>query len=330
MMGGMSVLDLIGRTPLVRLDRISAGLSVPVYGKCEHLNPGGSVKDRIALAIVNDAEANGRLKPGETLVEATAGNTGVGLALVAAVRGYQLVCVLPAKMSADKRAALVALGAEVVVTPNAPPGHPDNFQTVARRLAAERGWFLTDQFAHPANPRIHETTTGPELLEQTGGAIGALVCGVGTGGTITGTGRFLKGQVPSVKIVLADPVGSRLAHMVDPSHPDHDAAYAVEGIGGSVAPAALDPSVIDAAERVTDEESFAMTRRLWREEGLLVGGSSGTAAAAAMRVAARGDVNGPVVAVLADSWDRYFAQPWVRAGLPGVDSHGKRSVCTLE
>jgi len=198
------------------------------------------------------------------------------------------------------------------VTPNAPPGHPDNFQTVARRLAEERGWFLTDQFAHAANPRIHESTTGPELLAQTGGAIGAFVCGVGTGGTITGVGRFLKRHIPGVKVVLADPVGSRLAHLVDPSQPDVDANYAVEGIGGSVAPAVLDLSVIDAAERVTDEESFEIARRLWREEGLLVGGSSGTAVAAALRVAARGDVGGPVVAVLADSWDRYQAQTWIR------------------
>jgi cysteine synthase len=314
-MGGMSVLDQIGRTPLVRLDRIAAGLPVPVYGKCEHLNPGGSVKDRIALAIVNHAEASGLLKAGATLVEATAGNTGVGLALVAAVRGYRLVCVLPEKMSVDKRSALAALGAEVIVTPNVPPGSPDNFQTVARRLAADRGWFLTDQFAHPANPAVHEATTGPELLEQTGGKIGAFVSGVGTGGTITGVGRFLKRHVLGVKIVLADPIGSRLAHLVDASHPDLDAAYAVEGIGGSVAPAVLDKSVIDAAERVSDDESFAMTRRLWREEGLLVGGSSGTAVAAALRVAERGDVTGPVIAVLADSWDRYFTQPWVRAGL---------------
>jgi cysteine synthase len=187
---GMSVLDLIGRTPLVPLTRIGAGLPVPVLGKCEHLNPGGSVKDRIALAIVDDAEARGLLKPGDTLVEATAGNTGIGLALVAAVRGYRLACVLPAKMAADKQAALATLGAEVIVTPNAPPSHPDNFQNVARRLAEERGWFLTDQFAHPANPRIHEATTGPEVLEQAGGTIGAFVCGVGTGGTITGSAGF--------------------------------------------------------------------------------------------------------------------------------------------
>jgi cysteine synthase len=311
-MDDMTVLDVIGRTPLVRLDRIAGGLPAPVYGKCEHLNPGGSVKDRVALAIVDDAEARGLLKPGMTLIEATAGNTGVGLALVAAVHGYRLVCVLPTKMSLDKRTALAALGAEVIVTPNAPPGHVDNFQTVARRLAEERGWFLTDQFAHPANPRIHEATTGPELLEQTGGKIGGLVCGVGTGGTITGAGRFLKRHVPGVKIVLADPVGSRLAHLVNSKQPDVDSAYAVEGIGGSVAPAVLDLKLIDSAERVTDDESFETARRLWREEGLLVGGSSGTAVAAALRVAARGEVTGPVVAVLADSWDRYQAQSWVR------------------
>jgi len=308
----MSVLDCIGRTPLVRLYRISAGLRNPIDGKCEHFNPGGSVKDRIALAIIDDAESRGLLKPGATLIEATAGNTGVGLALVAAARNYRLVCVLPEKMSIDKRAALTALGAEVIVTPNAPPQSPENFQNVARRLAEENSWFLTDQFANPANPHIHETTTGPELLAQSEGLIGALVCGVGTGGTITGAGRFLKARIPDVKIVLADPIGSRLAHLVDARQPDHDAAYAVEGIGGSVVPAVLDPGVIDIVERVSDEESFAVTRRLWREEGLLVGGSSGTAVAAAMRVANRSDVTGTVLAILADSWDRYFAKDWVR------------------
>ena len=303
-----SILDRIGRTPLVALARIAGGL--PVFGKCEFLNPGGSIKDRIALAIVDDAEQRGLLSPGATLIEATAGNTGVGLALVAAVRGYRLVCVLPEKMCADKRIALAAVGAEVMVVPNAPPSSPDNFQNVARRLARERGWFLTDQFVTAANPRIHEATTGPEILDQCGGRVGAVVCGIGTGGTITGVGRFLKAHCPGVRIVLADPVGSRLAHMVDAADPDHDAAYLVEGIGGSVMPAACDPTVIDAAERITDEESFAMTRRLIREEGLLVGGSSGTAVAAALRIAK--DCDGPVVAILADSWDRYLSREWLR------------------
>lgn len=307
-----SILDRIGNTPLVRLNRVAADCPVPVYGKCEFLNPGGSGKDRIALAIVNDAEQQGVLRPGMTLVEATAGNTGIGLALVAAVRGYHLVCVLPEKMSEDKRAALRAAGAEVIVTANAPPHDPRNFQQVARRLAAERGWFLTDQFAHPANPRVHEETTGPEILELCGGQVGAFVCGVGTGGTISGVGRFLKARAPGVRVVLADPVGSRLAHLADPAHPDHDASYLVEGIGGSIPPPVLDLSVVDAAERITDEESFAMTLRLIREEGLLVGGSSGTAVVAALRVAASGTIPGPVVALLADSWDRYQSRPWMQ------------------
>jgi cystathionine beta-synthase len=306
----LSILDCIGHTPLVRLTHIGAGLPVPILGKCEFMNPGGSVKDRIAKAIIDDAERQGRLSPGMTLVEATAGNTGLGLAIIAAIRGYRLACVMPEKMSVDKRKALAALGAEIIITPNAPPTSPDNFQNVARRLAADRGWFLTDQFGNPANPRIHEDTTGPEILEQCGGTIGAFVCGVGTGGTITGVGRYLKKHVPGIQIIMADPMGSRLAHLLDPSHPDFDAPYQVEGIGGSQVPAVCDLSLVDAAERVTDEESFAMTGRLLREEGLLVGGSSGTAVVAALRAASSGRISGPIVALLADSWDRYYAKPW--------------------
>lgn len=306
-----SILDQIGRTPLVPLCRLSAKLQIPVLGKCEHLNPGGSIKDRIALAIVDDAEKRGLLAPGATLVEATAGNTGVGLALVAAVRGYQLVCVMPEKMSHDKRSALAILGARIIVTPNAPLHDPSNFQNVARRLAEENGWILTDQFANPANIRVHEQTTGPEILEQTGGRIGALVAGVGTGGTITGAGRFLKQHVPGIRIVLADPVGSRLAHIVSPEHSDLDAGYQVEGIGSSKAPVNFDPGVVDHVERITDEESFAMVGRLLREEGQLVGGTSGTAVVAALRVAQSLKLDGPVVALLADSWDRYWTREWM-------------------
>jgi cysteine synthase len=306
-----SILNQIGRTPLVPLVRLSRGLKILVFGKCEHLNPGGSVKDRIALAIVNDAEARGILAPCATLIEATAGNTGVGLALVAAVRGYKLVCVMPEKMSQDKRSALATLGARIVITPNAPPQDPKNFQNVARRLAEENGWFLTDQFTNPANIRVHEEATGPEILEQTGGRISAFVAGVGTGGTITGVGRFLKRHVPNIRIVLADVVGSRLAHLVSPTYPDFDAAYQVEGIGGSVAPANFDPSIVDHVERVTDEESFAMVGRLLREEGMLVGGTSGTSVVAAVRAAQTLDLDGVVVAILADSWDRYFTTEWL-------------------
>ncbi|MFY0534403.1 PLP-dependent cysteine synthase family protein [Nannocystis pusilla] len=301
----------MGRTPLVPLRRLAAGLPVPVLVKCEHMNPGGSVKDRIALAIVADAEARGVLTPGATLVEATAGNTGVGLALVAAARGYSLVCVMPEKMSIDKRVALATLGAQVLVTPNAAPSHPDNFRNVARRLAAERGWFLTDQFRNPVNVRVHAETTGLEILEQTGGRIGAFVAGAGTGGTISGVGRCLKDHVPRVQLVLADPVGSGLADWVETGRLGADGTYAVEGIGGSDVPENLHRAVLDSAERVTDEESFATALRLIREEGLLVGGSAGTNVAAALRVAARGEIDGPVITVLPDAWDRYRAKPWM-------------------
>jgi len=308
-----SILDHIGCTPLVALERIGRGLPVPVLAKCEHLNPGGSIKDRIALAIVDDAEQRGVLARGGTLIEATAGNTGMGLALVAAVRGYRLVCVMPEKMSIDKRQALAALGAEVVITPNAPLDSPENFQNVARRMAAEQGAFLTEQFRNPANIRAHEETTGPEILEQTRGVIGAFVAGAGTGGTLTGVGRCLRRHAPRARIVLADPDGSGLAQWVRNGVLGPDAAYLVEGIGRSSPPENLDRSVIDAAESVSDDESFAMTRRLWHEEGLLVGGSAGTAVVAALRVASTAP-DGPVVVVLPDSWDRYGSKAWFRQG----------------
>jgi cysteine synthase len=280
-------------------------------GKCEHLNPGGSVKDRIALAIIDDAERRGLLRPGATLIEATAGNTGVGLALVAATRGYRLVCVMPEKMSHDKRSALATLGARVVITPNRPPADPENFRNVAERLARENGWFLTDQFNNPANVRAHEMTTGPELLEQTGGRIGAFVAGAGTGGTLTGVGRALKSAVRDVRVVLADPVGSALADWINHGTPGTDGSYAVEGIGSSQPLALLDRSLVDAAYSISDEESFATCRRLIREEGLFVGGSAGTAVAAAIAVAKSGTVDGPVVALLPDSWDRYRSCAWM-------------------
>lgn len=308
----LNVLQLIGRTPLVQLSRIGAGLRVPVLVKCEHLNPGGSIKDRIALAIIDDAERRGVLSPGATLVEATAGNTGVGLALVAAARGYRLVCVMPEKMSSDKRASLASLGAEVIITPNAPPSSPDNFRNVAQRLAAQNGWFLTDQFNNPANVRVHAETTAAEILEQTAGRVGAFVAGAGTGGTISGVGRRLKSVVPGIRIVLADPIGSALADWVETGSAGADGAYAVEGIGASEPPSNLHRDVIDAAERVSDAESFAMAKRLMREEGLLVGGSAGTNVVAALRVALRADVNGPVVTVLPDAWDRYRSKPWMQ------------------
>jgi cystathionine beta-synthase len=303
------ILDAIGHTPLVPMPAISAHIGRTIYGKCEHMNPGGSVKDRIAVAIVDRAEAEGLLKPGGVLVEATAGNTGVGLALVAALRGYSLICVMPEKMSEDKRQALRALGAEVIMTDNAPPGDPKHFQSVAQRIAGERdNAFWTDQFGNAANPDIHETTTGPELWEQTQGQIAAFVTGVGTGGTITGVGRYLKRKNPDIQIVLADPVGSRLAGLINEGTLGEDGSYLVEGIGTSVVPAVLDPSIIDFAVSVSDKEGFEMTHRLIREEGLLVGGSSGFSVVAALKAADRIKPEGPVVALLQDSWDRYWSK----------------------
>ena len=307
------MLGQIGGTPLVRLRSLAGDPGAAVFAKCEHLNPGGSVKDRIALAIVLDAEGRGVLKPGDTIVEATAGNTGIGLALVAGARGYRVVCVMPEKMSHDKRTSLVALGARLEITPDAPLGDPANFQAVARRLASEHGWFLADQFCNPANPRVHEETTGPEILAQCGGRVGAFVAGAGTGGTITGVGRFLRAACPGARVVLADPVGSGLADWVETGTAGPDTGYLIEGIGAGAAPAVLDGSVIDAAERVPDDESFAVVGRLLREEGLLVGGSAGTAVAAALRVARAGGLDGPVVALLPDSWDRYLSTAWLRA-----------------
>lgn len=306
----MTILDTIGNTPLVSLRRLAYG-PVPVLVKCEHMNPGGSVKDRIALAIVEDAERRGVLSPGDTLIEATAGNTGLGLAMVAAVKGYHLVCVMPQKMSEDKRAALRAAGARVVVTDNAPPDDPRNFQVVARRMAGENGWFLTDQFCAQANVDVHYRTTGPEILRQAGGRVGALVSGVGTGGTITGVGRYLKAHCPDLEVVLADPLGSQLWRHVPGAQGGEEAAYQVEGIGSSRPSAILDVSVIDRVVGVSDEESFATARRLVREEGLFVGGSAGTAVAAALQVASTRTGADPVVAILPDSWDRYLSRDWL-------------------
>lgn len=307
-----NVIDLIGMTPLIPLKNIGRNLPVPILVKCEHLNPGGSIKDRLAKAIIEDAEARGKLKTGMTLIEATAGNTGVGLAIIAAARGYKVVCVMPEKMSIDKRLALTSLGAEVIITPNAPPSSPDNFRNVASRMAEAKGWYLTDQFRNPANILVHENTTAQEILDQTRGNIGAFVAGAGTGGTISGVGRRLKSALPNVRIVLADPVGSSLAYWAKTGIPGPDGPYLTEGVGGSEAPDNLHRAVIDAAESVSDEESFAMAKRLIREEGLLVGGSAGMNVVAALRVASLGEVQGPVVTVLPDSWDRYRNTPWMQ------------------
>ena len=318
----MDLVDAIGNTPLIELKHVSAGLPNRVFVKCEHLNPGGSVKDRTARAIVLDAEARGALKPGATMIEGTAGNTGVGLALLAASRGYRLICVLPEKMAVDKRLQLRQLGAEVIITKNGGLHAPHNFRNVAARLAEENGWFLTNQFHNPANLGAHYGTpqytgTGQEILAQIQAAgfasMGAFVTSSGTGGTITGAGRRLKEHDANVKVVLADPVGSSLADWVNTGTLGPDGPFAIEGIGSGSVPGNLHRDVLDFAEKVTDAEAFAMVERLVKEEGLTVGGSTGVNVVAALRVAAREDVRGPVVTIACDQWDRYRSTAWMRA-----------------
>ena len=322
MIAVMDLIAAIGNTPLVELKHVSAGLPVKVYVKCEHLNPGGSVKDRTARAIVLDAEARGLLAPGATMVEGTAGNTGVGLALIAAQRGYRCVVVLPERMAVDKRVALRQLGADVIITKNAGIANPDNFRNVAARLAEENGWFLTNQFHNPANIDAHYGTPtvkgmGQEILEQLAAAghptIGAFVSASGTGGTITGVGKRVKEHDASALVVLADPVGSSIADWVNTGTLGPDGPYTVEGIGSGSVPGNLHREYLDSAEKVSDAEAYAMVERLVKEEGLTVGGSAGVNVVAALRVAARGNLRGPVVTIGCDSWDRYRSTPWMRA-----------------
>ena len=317
----MDVIDAIGNTPLIELKRVSAGLPVPVFIKCEHLNPGGSVKDRTARAIVVDAEQRGLLSPGATMIEGTAGNTGVGLALLASARGYRLICVLPEKMAVDKRIALRQLGSEVVITRNGPLTAPHNFRNVAAHLAQENGWFLTNQFHNPANIGAHYGTsryrgTGEEILAQVTdlghATIGAFVCSSGTGGTITGVGRRLKEHDATIQVVLADPIGSSIADWVNTGTLGPDGPFAVEGIGSGSVPGNLHRDVLDLGEKVSDADAFAMVERLVKEEGLTVGGSTGVNVVAALRVAARGGLRGPVVTIAADQWDRYKSTAWMR------------------
>jgi cystathionine beta-synthase len=276
------VVDLVGNTPLVRLGTVGAGIAVPVLAKVEYFNPGGSVKDRIALRMVEAAEASGELRPGGTIVEPTSGNTGVGLAMIAQRRGYQCVFVCPDKVSEDKRNVLRAYGAEVVVCPTAvDPDHPDSYYKVSDRLVTEiEGAWKPNQYANPENPASHYATTGPEIWEQTSGRVTHYVAGIGTGGTISGAGRYLK-EVSGgrVRVVGADPEGS--VYSGGGGRP-----YLVEGVGEDFWPTTYDKEIADEILAVSDADSFLMTRRLAREEALLVGGSCGMAAVAALRVAA--------------------------------------------
>ncbi|MEZ0490955.1 cystathionine beta-synthase [Kineococcus sp. TBRC 1896] len=297
-----TVVDLVGGTPLVKLNKVTEGLACTVLAKVEYLNPGGSVKDRIATRMIEAAEAEGSLKPGGTIVEPTSGNTGVGLALVAQQRGYKCVFVCPDKVSLDKRNVLKAYGAEVVVCPTAvPPEDPQSYYSVSDRLVREiEGAWKPDQYSNVHGPRSHYETTGPEIWADTGGKVTHFVTGVGTGGTITGTGRYLKEQGP-VRVVGADPEGS--VYSGGTGRP-----YLVEGVGEDFWPTAYDPSVPDEIIAVSDADSFQMTRRLAREEGLLVGGSCGMAVVAALRAAQDLGPDDVVVVLLPDSGRGYLGK----------------------
>jgi cystathionine beta-synthase len=298
-----SILDTIGETPLIRLHRIDAGLPAAIYAKVEAMNPGGSQKDRVAASMVRDAAERGLLKPGGTIVEATAGNTGVGLAMVAAVHGYRCIFAVPDKMSREKMDLLRAFGAEVVVTPtDVPPDSPESYNGVADRIAREApGSWRAGQFSNPANPAAHFWGTGPEIWKDTGGRIDAFVAGVGTGGTITGIGAYLKQRDPAIRIVGADPEGSILSGGTPGS-------WQVEGIGEDFFPDTFDASLVDDWVRVSDAESFAMARRLAREEGILAGGSSGTALHAAVVTAGRMRSGTTVVVLLPDTGRNYLTK----------------------
>jgi cystathionine beta-synthase len=299
-----SILDTVGETPLVRLSRIGAGLAPQIVAKVEYFNPGGSIKDRVAMRLVEAAERDGRLRPGGTIIEPTSGNTGTGLAIAARIKGYRVIAVMPDKMSKEKIDLLRAYGAEVVVTPtDVSPDSPQSYYRVADRLTEEiPGAFQPNQYANPANPETHYLTTGPELWRQSGGQITHLVVGVGTGGTITGTAQYLKERNAAIEVIGADPVGSIYSNAE--VHP-----YLVEGVGEDFWPRTFDPSVVDRYVTVSDRDAFLTTRRLAHSEGLLVGGSCGLAVHAALEVAKGvGDPNAMIVVILPDGGRAYLSK----------------------
>ncbi len=305
-----SILETVGNTPMVALHNVTKGSKHKFFAKVEYFNPGGSIKDRVAVAMIEEAEKRGELKPGGIIVEATSGNTGVGLALVAAVKGYKCIFVMPQKMSDEKRAILRAYGAQVVITPMVDPEDPMSHYSVAKRIAAEvPGGFLVNQFFNPDNPQRHYQTTGPEIWKQMDGKIDMLVGGAGTGGTLSGCAKYLKEQNPQVKVFCADPIGSILYDLyyhkkiVDPP-----GSYKVEGIGEDMLPGNVHLDIYDGFVRVGDPEAFAMTRRLVAEEGLLVGPSSATALVGAMKASEQLEKPSNIVVIFPDSGRQYLSK----------------------
>jgi cystathionine beta-synthase len=306
-----SVLETIGWTPLIRLARVGGGIRTPVYGKAEYENPGGSVKDRIGIAIIEAAEARGELRSGGTIVEATSGNTGVGLAIAAALKGYRCIFTMPDKMSQEKVRLLKAFGADVVVTPTAvPPDHPDHYRKKACQIVRDTpGAILANQYHNPVNPEVHYRTTGPEIWEQTGGRVTHFVAAAGTGGTVSGAAKFLKEKNAAIKVISGDPQGSVYAAFAATGTATGSAPYKVEGIGGDEIPGNVWFDYIDEFRTVTDRTAMLMARRLAREEGMLVGGSTGLNVALALDVAREvDDPRGLVVTILCDSGERYLSK----------------------
>lgn len=306
-----SVLDTVGWTPLIRLSRVGAGVRSPIYGKAEYANPGGSVKDRIGLAIIEAAEASGELRAGGTVVEGTSGNTGVGLAMAAALKGYRCIFTMPDKMSQEKVRLLKAYGAEVVITPTAvPPTHPDNYVMKAKQIAHETpGAILANQFYNQTNPESHYRTTGPELWEQTEGRITHLVVGAGTGGTVSGAGKYLKEQNPEVRVIAGDPVGSLYTGYAENGAMGSGHPYKVEGVGGDKIPTTVWFDVIDEWRQISDRAAMTMARRIAREEGILVGGSAGLNVQLALEIGREvDDPEACIVTILCDTGERYLSK----------------------
>jgi len=305
-----SILDCIGDTPMVRLNRVTEGLKCTVYAKVEFFNPAGSIKDRVARQIIVDAEAEGAINPGGTIVEGTSGNTGAGLALMSAVRGYKSTFVMPDKQSEEKRAALRAWGSRVVITPtNVDADDPRSYYEVSKKLASEPNAFYANQYHNPSNPKAHYLQTGPEIYNQLDGKIDVLIAGLGTGGTITGLGKYLKEQNPEIQIIGIDPVGSLYYDFFHTGQPTQPYTYLVEGIGEDFLPSTMDFEYVDDVVRVNDKECFLMTRRLVREEGIFCGASCGAAVAGALKYLRRHDKEDlNVVVILPDSGRNYLSK----------------------